>query len=111
VLLANLITGIAVKAYLVWETEQAMKIRNQQLDDLRQQSERARLQNEARRTEQDALSRQQAAQRQRALQQNQAAIRQARETCDYWRQQVAQNGTGYNRLMRESACGQLRLLQ
>lgn len=93
VLLANALTALGARLYLEWEMRQlaaAMEVR----------AEEASARTAA------ALREQQAANEQRRLaaERHKAALRQTKETCDFWRGEVAAQDTRYNRSMQQSAC-------
>ncbi|HEX5513372.1 MAG TPA: hypothetical protein VFY81_03190 [Gammaproteobacteria bacterium] len=106
VLLANGLTALATRAYLMWELQQLSVALDEQSRQWRLQNEAAQREARAERVKREAELQRQMVEQRRAQQRQAAVQQQLRETCDYWQRQVMQQNSDYNRSMRDSACSQ-----
>lgn len=104
VFLGNLALFGVWKTVEYWEVQQAIKEMNIVTQKLSDDAAAQREVNKMKMEEQRRLQAIQEKQQQLQIQQRKDRLRQAKETCDFWNQQLAKQNTSQNRMHRDQAC-------
>lgn len=104
VLFANLLSLFVVKIYLDYEAEQTMAMLDKQIQSTNAMYDKYldSFKNQQIEMQNDLAEKQRQAQIE--TENRNTVARMKRQTCEFWNQQLANNNTKYNRLMREKAC-------
>ena len=104
VLFANLLSLLVVKMYLDNEAEQAMVLIDKQIQNTNAMYDKYIESFKSQQVEMKNNLADKQRQAQIEIDNRNTVARMKRQTCEFWNQQLANNNTKYNRLMREKAC-------